>query len=52
MYLARLARLAPHERLWALSVQLLLAASWTTYSVFLPRMLDEAGIDRRWLVRC
>lgn len=34
--------------LWVLAVQCLLALSWTMYVLFLPGLLDQAHIDRRW----
>ncbi len=36
--------------LWVLIVQCLLALSWTMYVLFLPGMLSDAGIAKRWLV--
>ncbi len=35
---------------WVLTVQCLLALSWTMYVLFLPGMLSEAGIDKRWFI--
>ena len=36
--------------LWVLVVQCLLALSWTLYVLFLPGMLADAGIAKRWFV--
>ncbi len=36
--------------LWVLIVQCLLALSWTMYVLFLPGLLDQAGIEKRWFV--
>ncbi len=35
---------------WVLIVECLLALSWTLYVLFLPKMLADAGIERRWFV--
>ena len=35
---------------WIAALQCLLALSWTMYVLFLPPLLDRAGIPRAWLV--
>lgn len=36
--------------LWVMTLQFLLVLSWTLYLIFLPPLLNAAGIDGRWMV--
>lgn len=54
---SKMAEIAPAQShtlrrtsLWVTSLQFLLVVSWTLYVLFLPPLLDAAGIGRRWFV--